>query len=43
MGDKSRASIEHLAKNYRNYRIVAVSGDLVPEVKSTAAVQENAP
>ncbi len=41
--DKSRASIEHLAKNYRNYRIVAVSGDLVPEVKRTAAVQKDGP
>ena len=26
--DKSRASIEHLAKNYRNYRLVATSGML---------------
>jgi NADH-quinone oxidoreductase subunit M len=33
--DKSRASIEHLAKNYRNYRLVATSG-MLHETTQTA-------
>jgi NADH-quinone oxidoreductase subunit M len=36
--DKIRPSIENLADNFKSYRLVAVSGDLVDETAHTAAV-----
>jgi NADH-quinone oxidoreductase subunit M len=36
--DKIRPSIDNLAENFKSYRLVAVSGDLVDETERTAAV-----
>ena len=36
--DKVRPSIENLADNFKSYRLVAVSGDLVDETARTADV-----